>query len=404
MDTLMEAYRTAKANDGSGGVDGQTFEDIEKEGLEKFLQETQQELIQESYEPQTNRQVEIPKGDGKKMRQLSIPVIRDRVVQGAIKLILESIFEADFCDNTFGYRPKRSCAQTMHRVTGAVMKYRLTQIVDVDLSDYFSKIRHHILLAQVAKRINDGKVMKLLKQILKVQGKIGVPQGGPLSTLLANLYMADVDRVFENAEGKTQVEGRPRVQYTRYVDDIVIAVGEHPRWPNLKGHCLRRLREELDKLEIKINEEKTKAIDLLKGESFTYLGFDCKLLTSPKGKKFLLRTPRLKKRKEILEKIRQVIQKSGKRTAKALIQKINPILAGWVNYFRMGHATRTFQYVEVYVKSRVRRFAMRRRLRRGFGYKRWSDQVIYGEWGLFHDYKIRYYLPPDHRTLFPIGV
>ena len=403
METLWEAYRMAKANDGAPGVDGVTFEAIECGGVEAFLCRIQEELMKQSYTPQPYRHVSIPKGDGKRMRKLSIPSIKERVVQGALRLILEPIFEADFCDNTFGYRPGRSCPEALYRVSGAVMKHGLREIVDVDLKDYFNNIRHHLLLAQVARRVRDDKVLWLLKRILKGHGRKGVPQGSPLSPLMANLYLAEVDRVFKEGEEKTCIGSHPRLSYTRVADDIVIAVGVHPRWPKLMEHTLRRLREELDKLEVSVNDEKTKVVDLTTGSSFTYLGFDCRLVKSRRGKLFLLQNPRLKKRKELVAKIRGVIRRSGRRTVKDMVEEINPILRGWVNYFRIGHSSRTFNYVKGYVEQQVRRFAMRRRLRRGFGWKRWSKWVVYGEWGLFNEYRVRYYCPPAESMFQLIG-
>jgi len=279
----------------------------------------------------------------------------------------------------------------------------MSHIIDADLSSYFDNICHNKLLDQIANRVNDDKVMKLLNAILKGKGKKGVVQGSPLSPLLANLYLSEVDRTFEKAELKTRLGWKSRILYTRFSDDIVIAVGEHPRWPNLKEYTLRRLQEELNKLNVQINEKKTKIVDLIRGESFNYLGFDCRLVKSRRGKRFLLTRPQAKKRSELLGEIRELIRKSGNLTTQALIQKINPVLAGWVNYFRIGHASRTFQYVQKHVETRVRRFAMRRRMYKGFGWKRWSNWMLYGEWGLFNDYAIRYYRPPNESTLQLIG-
>ncbi|MBI4248093.1 MAG: group II intron reverse transcriptase/maturase [Elusimicrobia bacterium] len=402
LDTLWEAYREAKANGGASGVDGRTFQDIEREGVEEFLLGIQEEMRSQTYRPMASREVEIPKGDGK-MRRLKIPAIKDRVVQGALRLILEPIFEADFRENTLGYRPGRSCAEALERVGKAVMKYGLTDVIDVDLKSYFDGIRHHRLLAQVAKRVMDGKVLWLIKKTLKAQGKKGVPQGGPLSPLLANVYLSEVDAVFEKAEETTQWKGAPRVVYTRFADDIAIAVGSHPRWPRLLEHVIRRLREELERLEVTLNLEKTKVVNLLKGESFAYLGFDRRRVMTRKGKPYLLMTPRLKKRTVLLKEIRGIIRMAGRWTVEELIQELNPKIMGWVNYFRIGNAHKAFSYVRDHIERQVRRFAMRQKQRQGFGWKRWSKQVVYGEWGLFHDYQVRYWKPPTESALLSIG-
>jgi RNA-directed DNA polymerase len=398
MDTLWESYRKAKANDGAAGVDGETFGTIESKGVEGFLEEIREDLLKGSYTPQPNRVKEIPKGNGK-TRKLGIPTIKDRVVQGAVTLILEAIFEADFCDNTYGYRPGRSCAGALHRVTEGVMGHGLTEVIDVDLSGYFDNIRHHLLLAQIAKRVNDGKVMGLIKKILKAQGNRGVPQGGPLSCVLANVYLGEVDRVFERAEERTRMGKKVRVHYTRYVDDMVILVGKDSRWPNLKDIAMRRLREELTKLDVSLNEEKTKIVDLLKGEPFGYLGFDCRMAWSRRGNRFLLKTPKQKKRVAIMARIREVLHRYGRMTVQAVIQRINPILRGWVNYFRIGHASKAFRYVRWCVERRIRRLALRKKLRQGFGWKRWSSAVIYGKWGLYDDYRVSYYRPARENDL-----
>jgi len=174
-ETLAEAYRLAKANKGAPGVDGVTFADIEVGGLPRFLAELRSELISGRYAPQRNRKVEIPKGNGK-TRTLGIPTIRDRVVQGALKLILEPIFEADFQSGSYGYRPKRSAIQAADLVSEAIV-FGKTLVLDLDLSNFFDNVRHHLVLSQVARRVNDPRIMRLLKLILKASGKMGVAQG-----------------------------------------------------------------------------------------------------------------------------------------------------------------------------------------------------------------------------------
>jgi len=176
METLREAYRAARANNGAPGIDGVTFEAVEEAGVESFIEQLRDELVSGTYRPLRNRLKEIPKGDGR-TRTLGIPAIRDRVVQGALKLILEPIFEADFQDGSYGYRPKRTAHQAVHRVATAIA-HGHTRVIDIDLKAYFDTIRHDILLRQVAARVNDDHVMRLLKLILKAGGKRGVPPEG----------------------------------------------------------------------------------------------------------------------------------------------------------------------------------------------------------------------------------
>jgi RNA-directed DNA polymerase len=178
-ETLAEAYHQAKRNGGAPGRDGQTVADIEAAGLDQFLEAIRGELRAGTYQPQPNRVVEIPKGDGR-VRKLQIPCIRDRVVQGALKLILEAICEADFCPNSYGYRPKRSPQQALAEVRRSLLR-RMSTVIAVDLARYFATIRHDRLVQQIARRVQDPAVLHLVKQILKAGGKIGVPQGGPVS-------------------------------------------------------------------------------------------------------------------------------------------------------------------------------------------------------------------------------
>src|SRR5499425_367717 len=187
-ETLQEAYEMAKKNDGAPGIDGVTFEAIEESGKDSFLEQIREELITGTYQPMPARKKEIPKDGGKKVRVLSIPSIRDRVVQGAIKLILEPIFEADFQPGSYGYRPKRTAQAAVQRVADAIRQGK-TQVIDLDLRAYFDNVRHDRLLAKVAQRINDDDVMRLLKLILKATGDKGVPQGGVVSPLLSNVYL-----------------------------------------------------------------------------------------------------------------------------------------------------------------------------------------------------------------------
>ena len=216
-ETLQAAYRLAKQNQGAPGIDGVTFEAIESAGVEVFLEELRQELIEHRYCPQRVRKVGIPK-EGGKIRQLSIPAIRDRVVQGALKLILEPIFEADFQDGSFGYRPKRTAHDAIHRVAEEIAQGK-TYVIDLDLRSYFDTVRHHIVLEKVARRIRDDEIMALLRAMLKASGRRGVPQGGVISPLLSNLYLNEVDRMLEKARKVTHRGRWTAVEYVRFADD-----------------------------------------------------------------------------------------------------------------------------------------------------------------------------------------
>src|SRR6266853_227157 len=250
-ETLREAYLLAKTNDGAPGIDGVTFAAVEAEGLEEFLGQLREELVQQTYRPQRARKVEIPKGGGK-MRQLSIPTIRDRVVQGALKLILEPIFEADFQPGSYGYRPKKSAHTAIRRVSEAIVEGK-TYVIDLDLRSYFDTVRHHIVLEKVARRVSDEAVLWLLRLLLKASGKQGVPQGGVISPLLSNLYLNEVDKMLERAKEVTRQGRWMKVEYARFADDLVVLVDAHPRQAWLRKAGEKRLRGELAKLQVEVN-------------------------------------------------------------------------------------------------------------------------------------------------------
>ena len=389
METLQEAYRMAKENDGAPGIDGVTFEAIEESGVESFLGQIRNELVTNTYQPMPVRQKEIPKGgDSTKMRLLSIPSIRDRVVQGALKLILEPIFEADFQPGSYGYRPKRTTHEAINRVAQGIVEGK-TKIIDLDLRAYFDSVQHSLLLEKVAKRVQDDEVMHLLKMILKATGKKGVPQGGVISPVLSNLYLNEVDRMLERAIEATRFKQYTAIQYARFADDLVILVDAHPRHALLVKAVSKRLREELDKLRVEINEEKTRIVDLGKGESFGFLGFDFCRVRSRKGKWRPQYTPKRKKRTALLDKLREIFRRNATQPVGKVVELINPILRGWVNYFAVGHSNRCFSYVQDWVAKKVRRHMMRARKRRGFGWNRWSQQWLYEVLGLFNNYRLR---------------
>ena len=386
METLHEAYLLAKKNNGAPGIDGVTFEAIEAGGVEVFLKQIQDELTAHTYRPLRNRRQEIPKGDGK-FRVLGIPAIRDRVVQGALKLILEPIFEADFQAGSFGYRPRRTAQEAVQRVAEAIVKHK-TRIIDIDLRAYFDNVRHDLLSAKVARRVSDANVLGLLKRMLKATGKKGVPQGGVISPLLSNLYLNEVDKMLEKAKETTRNGKYTYVEYARYADDLVILVDAFPRHDWLLKAVNKRLREELAKLHVEINEEKSRIVDLGKGESFGFLGFEFRRVRSRKGAWRPRYTPKRKKRTALLDKLKDVFRCFQSQPIDRVVALINPILRGWVRYFAIGDSSRCFGYIKDWVEKKVRRHLMRARGLRGFGWDRWSRRWLYEHLGLFEGYRV----------------
>ncbi len=386
-ETLQEAYQMAKSNNGAPGIDGITFEVIEESGVESFLKQIQEELVHNTYRPMPVRKKEIPKDGGSKVRVLSIPAIRDRVVQGALKLILEPIFEADFQSGSYGYRPRRSAHEAVDQVAQAIVQ-GLTRIIDLDLRAYFDNVQHSLLLGKVARRVQDAAVMRLLKMILKSTGAKGVPQGGVISPMLSNLYLTEVDRMLEKAIATTRRGKYPNVQYARFADDLVVLIDSHPRHEWLRGAVEKRLREEITKLRVEINEEKSRKVDLAKGGSFGFLGFEYRRIRSRKGKWRAHYVPKLKKRTALLRKLKDIFRRYVSQPVGRVIELINPILRGWVRYFAVGDSSRCFSYIKLWVEKKVRRHLMRARGRQGFGWKRWSTQWLYNTLGLFHQYRV----------------
>jgi group II intron reverse transcriptase/maturase len=390
IETLRKAYDQAKKNGGAPGIDGQTFSAVEEMGVDQFLFEIRNSLISGQYQPRENRPVEIPKSNGK-TRMLQIPCIRDRVVQGALKLMLEAIFEADFCDNSYGFRPKRSPHRALAEVRRSLLR-RMNIVIDVDLSRYFDTIQHSILLNKIAGRVQDPDVMHLIKKILKTGGKIGVSQGGPFSPLAANIYLNEVDWTFDEIRKKTVQGEYDAVNYHRFADDIVITVsGHHTKrgWPE---RAMQRLQEQLEPLKVQMNPEKTKVVNMLKGESFGYLGFDLRRVKSRERKDhYILLTPKKKARQNVKAQIREIVKRGGAIPMPKVIDKINSVLQGWVQFFSVGNSSRAFSEVREYTEMKVRTLLTRRKRRRkrSIGWKRWSNEYLYGELELFWDWKLK---------------
>jgi RNA-directed DNA polymerase len=243
----------------------------------------------------------------------------------------------------------------------------------------------------VAQRIDDDNIMRLLKMILKANGRKGLAQGGVVSPLLANIYLNEVDKMLEKAKRVTMKGNYTNIEYARFADDLVILVSGLRKWEWLLKAVCKRLTEELDKLGVKVNKEKTKIVDLTRKETFSFLGFVYRRSKTYRGKQMVIITPRTKARTALLRKLKEIFHKYRSQPVSQVIGLINPIIRGWVNYFRIGHASKCFGYVRSWVEKKIRRHLMRARKRRGFGWNRWSSAWIYCTLGLYSDYKIRYY-------------
>ena len=388
IETLREAFAQAKSNNGAPGIDGVTFEEIEAQGTEQFLEQIRNELVQRTYLPLPARRREIPK-DGGKVRVLSIPAIRDRVVQGALKLILEPIFEANFQPGSYGYRPKRTAHEAISRVAKGIV-WQKTRVIDIDLKGYFDSVQHDLLLAKVAQRVNDGHVMHLLSLILKAAGKRGVPQGGVISPVLSNLYLNEVDRMLERAIVTTRNGTNTCVEYARYADDLVVLISASKNHDWVLAAVERRLREEFSKLKVEINEEKSRIVDLSRGESFGFLGFEFRRIRSRRGVWRAQYTPKLKKRTALLRKLKEIFRRFRSQPLNRVVELINPILRGWVTYFAIGHSGRCFDFVKDWVETKALRHLQRARGRHGFGWDRRSRHMLYNTVGLFNGYRVKY--------------
>jgi group II intron reverse transcriptase/maturase len=393
-DILGHAYALARANKGSAGIDGITFEAIEEnEGVTAYIAELEEALRNKTYKPDPVKRVMIPKSDGSQ-RPLGIPTIRDRVAQMAVKLVIEPIFEADFCKSSYGFRPKKSAHDAVDDVAYA-MNTGYTEIIDADLSKYFDTIPHANLMATIAERICDGEMLRLIQMWLKAPvmevdkdgtkrnigggkgNRKGTPQGGVISPLLSNLYLHILDRIWE----RNNLHQRLGARIVRYADDIVILCRR-----NKSGKAMTVLRQILERLELTLNETKTKIVNAFEGK-FDFLGFS---IWMGKGRKTRNYYPHVQPSKKSLQTIKDRVTNLTRRERTIMpldwiVNEVNATVRGWVGYFHYRNCSKALGQIRCHVEERlITHLRKRHKVRnRKAGYVKFPNRSLYEKYGLY---------------------
>lgn len=367
QDFLWQAWLNVKRNKGSAGIDEQSIKDVIEYGEDILLKEIQEMLCQKRYKPNAVRRVYIPKPDGKK-RPLGIPTVIDRIVQASVKLVIEPIFEADFKDFSYGFRPKRSALDALREIY-KWLNFKCEWVIDADLKGYFDTIPHDKLISLVQERVTDKSVIKLLKLWLASgimeEGKvrtstIGTPQGGVISPLLANIYLNALDRMWVDKEyGTNKMHDAHLV---RYADDFVILCRQNPQ------KYFDTAKQRLNRLSLTINEDKTRIINASDG--FTFLGHTfIRALSKETGKYKTYYYPSDKAMKSIKSKVKNIIAHSSHVDMPIVIEQLNKVLVGWGNYFKTGNSKDRFQEIDTYVTYNLTIMLRKKHKKRAKGWR-----------------------------------
>ena len=375
-DVLAEAHRRCRANRGAPGVDGETFEAIEAHGVAAWLERLRQELCSRAYRPQPLLRVWIPKSDGGQ-RPLGIPTIRDRVVQAAMVLVLEPIFEADLLPNQYGFRPKLDAKMAVRRAYWHVRGSGRTEVVDADLRDYFGSIPHGPLMRCVARRVADGTVLSVIKSWLEMpvvertprgdrrsaearNRHRGTPQGATCSPLLSNLYFRRFLLAWEQHGHRQRLDAH----VVNYADDLVICCR-----PGNGETALAMMRQLMTRLGLTVNEAKTQ-LARLPETSFVFLGYEIGRFHGKGGTPFIGTRPSRKAVKRLIRAIHDATTPQWYPDEPTnRIRRLNTMIRGWAGYFDQGPVVRVYRAIQLYTERRVRRWLMRRSGRRGTGYR-----------------------------------